>query len=460
MAKQWGGRFSGKTNPAVEKFTESISFDWRLFQEDIFASKIHAEGLKAAKVLTAAELKKIHSGLDAVLKKFKAGQIKFDFSLEDIHTHVEQALKNEIGDLALKLHTGRSRNDQVATDLRLYLKNVTVSQMQQIQMLQTALIDQAEKNIVQVLPGYTHLQPAQPVLLAHHLLAYFEMLQRDRKRFLSAFMSADVMPLGSAALAGTAYEVDREMMAQKLNFQSISQNSMDAVSDRDFVLDYLYAACTLMLHLSRFCEDLIIWNSNEFDFVEIDDAFATGSSIMPQKKNPDVAELTRGKSGLVLGQLMAMMSLLKGLPMTYNRDLQEDKRILFLALDTVTQVLTVFIQMVQTLKFNASQMEQAVQSGYLLATDLADYLVSKKIAFRKAHEIVGQVVQYAISKNKDLSDLALKELQKYSKSIQSDVYEWLKVGNSLAKRQVVGGTSSQQVKRALQNAKKRVKGIV
>lgn len=463
--KQWGGRFVKGTDPRTELFTESISFDKRLYAEDIVASIAHAQSLVAARVLTAGEAKKITVGLQAVAKKIAAGKVKFEIGLEDIHTHIENELKKAVGDVALKLHTGRSRNDQVITAVRLYLKNQIAQQIGAIQSLQGALVAQAEANRDVVLAGYTHLQPAQPVLLAHYLMAYFEMLQRDKRRIFEALSATDVLPLGSSALAGTPYnKINRQQLAKSLGFEKVSLNSMDAVSDRDFILDYLFAVSTLAVHLSRMAEDLIIWNTAEFEFVTMDDGFSTGSSLMPQKKNPDVAEIARGKAALLIGNLNSLLIMLKGLPMSYNRDLQDDKRILFQAVDTVNIMLPAFEGMLRTLSFNADKMEKTLDAGYSTATNLLDYLISKGVAFRTGHHLVGQIVLAAINAKQPLAQFPLSEFKKHSNLIEADVYEWFEVGRnkanlSLKMREIVGGTGPKTVATAVAQAKKRVKNI-
>lgn len=459
MSKQWGGRFSGKTHKTVEIFTESISMDWRLFQEDIAVSKAHAWALSQIKLITRREYLQMEKALDQIEMEFISGKIEFQTKLEDVHSHIEVALKQKIGDLASKLHTGRSRNDQVATGMRLFLKKNLMSQIEKITELQRTLILLAKKNIKLVMPGYTHLQRAQPIRVPHYFLAYFEMLQRDKKRFLAAFSSADSMPLGAAALAGSAYPLPRDAVAAKLGFSRLCANSLDAVSDRDFVLDYLYAVSMFSTHLSRMAEDLILWMSSEFAFIELPDAFTTGSSLMPQKKNPDVLELTRGQTGLFYGYLQAMLTMLKGLPLSYNRDLQADKRVFFDSIDRIHELLDVFVPMLEGIKFNGERLDQALQGSYLLATDLADYLVSKKIAFRVAHEITGRIVRRAIELKLDLPEIPLRELQLIEPQIQKDIYEWLEIESSLEKRNVLGGTAMKQVQKALNLAERRTKQI-
>jgi argininosuccinate lyase len=404
-------------------------------------------------IISAKEAETIVKGLRAIEKEIEQGKFKFKPELEDIHMNIEASLIEKVGEVGEKLHTARSRNDQVALDMRMFTKEAISETVAKIKEFQQALIELVEKNKDVVMPGYTHLQPAQPVLLAHHLLAYFQMLQRDVDRFSDCLKRTDVLPLGSGALAGVAYDVDREFLARELGFSQISQNSMDAVSDRDFVVEYEAAASICMLHLSRLAEEIILWSSAEFNFIELDEAFATGSSIMPQKKNPDVAELARGKTGRVYGHLMAMLTTMKALPLSYNRDLQEDKEGLFDTVDTLLSTLEVFTGMVKTLRVKAENMRKAAGRGYILATDLADYLVKKGKPFRTAHEIVGKLVSYAVEKNKTLGELSLAEYKRFSPLFGRDVRS-ITVESSLAARDVIGGTAPKQVDKESAAARK------
>ncbi|MBI2305364.1 MAG: argininosuccinate lyase [Chloroflexi bacterium] len=446
-----------KPAKAVEAYTASLAFDRRLYRHDIAGSIAQAKALNRAAILTDKEMEIIIMSLVSIREEIERGEFPFREEWEDIHMNIEARLHDKIGEVAGKLHTGRSRNDQVALDMRLYLKEAVGDTLKALRQLQEALITLAEAHPDAVMPGYTHLQRAQPVLLAHHLLAYFEMLERDRERFQDCLRRADVLPLGSSALAGTPYPVDREFLARELGFPRISANSMDAVADRDFVIEYLAAASIAMMHLSRLAEEIVLWSSEEFGFVAVADAYATGSSIMPQKRNPDVAELGRGKAGRVFGHLMALLTTMKGLPLTYNRDLQEDKEALFDAVDTLLSTLGVFAGMVGTLKVNASRMKEATEKGFLLATDLADYLVRKGFPFRQAHGVVASVVRYAMEQGKELGELSLEEYQRFSPLFEADVLS-LTVTASLAMRSRPGGTAPEQVRRALAEARRRLEG--
>ena len=445
-------RFEKPADEVVIKYTTSLPFDWRLHHEDIRGSIAHAKMLAKQGIIPAPDAEAIVRGLQEIETEFGCGKFEFKPELEDVHMAVEARLKEKIGEPAGRLHTARSRNDQVATDLRLYVKSLIEKTQASIIDLQKALVDLAESNIDVYLPGYTHLQPAQPVMLAHHLLAYFEMLERDKSRFADAFKRADVLPLGSGALAGVAYNIDREFVAKELGFSAISANSLDAVSDRDFVIDYLAAASTCQMHLSRLAEEIIIWSSAEFGFIVLDDGYSTGSSIMPQKKNPDVAELARGKTGRVLGQLMAMLTTMKGLPLSYNRDLQEDKEALFDAADTLLLSLKVFSGMVSTIKVRPENMAKSIDKSYILATDLADYLVKKGETFRNAHGAVGRLVNYASKQNKTFKELTLDEYKQSSSYFDADVFN-IDVRTSLSARDNPGGTAPDRVKEALKAAR-------
>jgi len=452
--KTWGGRFKEQTDEALERFNASIAFDRRLYAQDIEGSSAHCRMLAKQGILTRAEASKILQALAEIRKEMDQGA--FDETYEDIHTLVEKALVDRVGPVGEKLHTARSRNDQVALDVRLYVRDAIGRVDGLLREMQRALVGLAEKNSHVIMPGYTHLQRAQPVLLSHHLLAYYEMLKRDRQRFAESLKRVNVLPLGSAALAGSTFNLDREMVAGELGFDAISENSMDAVSDRDFVLDFLFASSVLMMHLSRLSEELVIWATREFDFVFLPDAFCTGSSIMPQKKNPDLMELVRAKTGRVYGDLTALLTTMKGLPLTYNKDMQEDKEPLFDAADTVEQSLVVMTRLLGGISFNKKRMREAVDQGYLVATDLADYLVGKGVTFRQAHEIVGKMVLYALDHEKELRQLTLKEMKGFSGRIEKDVYGWLDPLSCIDRRNLPGGTGSASVKRALSKARKEI----
>jgi argininosuccinate lyase len=452
---QTRGRFKKEADKLATEYTASIPFDWWLYPYDIAGSIAHARMLAKQKIISTKESQAIIKGLKSIQKEIGQDKFKFKPELEDIHMAIEARLMEKVGKVGGKLHTARSRNDQVALDLRLFARDAISSTIAELRDFQRALISLAEANKNVIIPGYTHLQPAQPVLLAHHLLAYFEMLQRDVDRFGGCFERADVMPLGSGALAGVAYKVDRQFLARELGFSRISQNSVDAVSDRDFVIEYEAAASLCMMHLSRLAEEIILWSSAEFSFVELDEAYATGSSIMPQKKNPDVAELARGKAGRVYGNLMALLTTMKALPLSYNRDLQEDKEGFFDTVDTLLSTLEVFTGMVRTLKVKPENTRGALAKGYILATDLADYLVKNGEAFRTAHDIVAKLVSYAMSKNKSFGELSMAEYKKFSSRFEQDVYS-ITLESSLAARDVVGGTAPKQVARALAAAKKSI----
>jgi argininosuccinate lyase len=448
-------RFGKPADKLAAKFTTSLPFDQRLYKQDIAGSIAHVKMLAKQAIISQADAKTIIGGLDAILKEFEQGKFKCTSEMEDIHMAVESRLIEKVGEVGRKLHTARSRNDQVALDMRLFTKEAINNTIKVLRALQVVLLGVAEANINVVIPGYTHLQVAQPVLLVHHFLAYFEMLQRDSARFSDCLKRVDVMPLGSGALAGVAYKIDREFLAKELGFSKISQNSIDAVADRDFILEYEAAASICMMHLSRLAEEMVLWSSAEFGFIEIDDAYATGSSIMPQKKNPDVAELARGKTGRVYGNLMALLTTMKGLPLAYNRDMQEDKEGFFDTVDTLQTTLTVFTGMVKTIKVNKENTRKALERGYVLATDVTDYLVKKGVAFRTAHEIVGNLVKYAAAKSKTLAELDIKEYKQFSSLFGKDVFA-ITIEKSLASRDIVGGTAPNQVKKALATAKRSI----
>ena len=451
------GRFDKPADKLVVRYTTSIPFDWRLYRYDIAGSIAHARMLAKQGIISREDAETIDKGLSSIGEEIEQGKFQFKTELEDIHMNIEARLIEKVGEVGGKLHTARSRNDQVALDLRLFTKNAISETVVKLKGFQQALVSLAEANKAVILPGYTHLQSAQPVLFAHHLLAYFEMLQRDVGRFNDCLKRTDVMPLGSGALAGVTYDIDREFLAGELGFSRVSRNSIDAVSDRDFVLEYEAAASVCMMHLSRLAEEITLWSSSEFNFVELDEAYATGSSIMPQKKNPDVAELARGKTGRVYGRLMALLTAMKALPLAYNRDLQEDKEGFFDTVNTLLSTLQVFTGMVATLRVKAESMKQAAEQGYILATDLADYLVRRGESFRTAHDIVSRLVSYAVEKSKSFSQLSLTEYQVFSSVFDQDVYS-ISVESSLAARNVVGGTAPEQVERALAAAKKIVEG--
>jgi argininosuccinate lyase len=447
------GRFQKAADKLVSEYTASIPFDWRLYPYDITGSIAHARMLAKQGIIPDKEAKIITDGLASIRDEIEQGKFEFRAELEDIHMNIEARLIEKVGEVGGKLHTARSRNDQVALDLRLFVKKAIADTLTAIKELQRALVNLAEANKAVVMPGYTHLQPAQPVLLAHHLLAYLEMFQRDADRFRDCLKRTDVMPLGGGALAGVAYDIDREFIARELDFGGISANSLDAVSDRDFIIEYEAAASLAMMHISRLAEEIILWSSAGFDFIELDEAYATGSSIMPQKKNPDAAELARGKTGRVYGQLLALLVVMKGLPLAYNRDLQEDKEGLFDTVDTLLPSLEVFTGMISTLQVKAENARRAVEQGYILATDLADYLVRKGESFRTAHGVVARLVSYAVEQGKSFPELDLEEYQKFSPLFSQDVYS-ITVESSLAARNVVGGTAPGRVEQALINAKK------
>jgi argininosuccinate lyase len=447
------GRFQKAVDKKVVEYTSSLPFDWRLYKHDIAGSIAHARMLARQGIISKSDSVIIVQGLESIEQELAQDEFRFKTELEDIHMAIEARLIEKTGEAGGKIHTARSRNDQIALDLRLYIREAISQTVDNVRELQRALVNLAEASMDVVMPGYTHLQPAQPILLAHHLLAYFEMLQRDVGRFNDCRKRADVMPLGSGALAGVTYNVDREFLARELGFSQVSQNSLDAVSDRDFVLEYEAAASTCMMHLSRLAEEIILWSSAGFDFIELDEAYATGSSIMPQKKNPDVAELIRGKTGRVYGNLMAFLTTMKALPLAYNRDLQEDKEGLFNTVDTLVASLDICTGLIATLKVNAEGAARAVEHGYILATDLADYLVGKGEAFRSAHEIVGRLISYAVKKGKSLPELSFAEYSSFSPLFGEDVYS-ITVDSSLAARDIIGGTAPKRVAQAVAAAKK------
>ena len=447
--KLWGGRFEKSTDGMVDDFHSSITFDKRLYKQDIEGSIAHATMLGEQGILTPADADAIVAGLKDLLQDIEAGKVDFQLDAEDIHMNVETLLTARIGQAGKRLHTGRSRNDQVALDCRMYVKDVADEAVAHLAELLHALLDAAEAHKADIMPGYTHMQKAQPITLGHHLCAYAEMFRRDIGRFQAAKAAADAMPLGSGALAGTTYPLNRARVAELLGFSQLTRNSLDGVSDRDFVLDYLYACSVTMMHLSRFCEELILWNTNEFQFVEMDDAYATGSSIMPQKKNPDMAELTRGKTGRVYGDLLALLTVMKGLPLAYNKDMQEDKEALFDARDTLIKCLSVFTGMFKTLRFRTDVMRRGASGGFTNATDAADYLVKKGLPFRDAHEVLGKLVLHCIGENKALLDLPLEELRAFSPLFDEDVYTALSMETCVNARRLPGGPAPDMVQQTI-----------
>ncbi|NLN06086.1 MAG: argininosuccinate lyase [Firmicutes bacterium] len=451
--KLWGGRFSKETDALVEAFTASIAFDKRLYEEDIRGSMAHCRMLAACGIITREEADSILRGLEEIRGEIERGEMAFTAALEDIHMHIEKRLIDKIGPVGGKLHTARSRNDQVALDLHLYVRKEIKETIALIIALQETLLAVAEKHTDTIMPGYTHLQRAQPVTFAHHLLAYFWQLQRDKERFRDTYRRADWMPLGAGALAGTTFPINREMVREELGFARLYENSMDAVSDRDFILEFLANASILMMHLSRLSEDLILWNSQEFGFVTLDDAFTTGSSIMPQKKNPDVAELVRGKTGRVYGHLLGLLTVLKGLPLTYNKDLQEDKEGLFDTVDTVKSCLALYSAMLRTLEVDKEKMYQAVDGDLASATDLADYLVRKGLPFREAHAVVGRLVGKCVAEKRRLKELTVEELQAASPLFAADALDLLPPEACVAARTSRGGTAAAAVQEQLRKAR-------
>jgi len=455
-SKPWAGRFNEPTDAFVEAFTASVGFDRRMYRQDIAGSIAHATMLAKVGVLTASECKVIVEGLKAIETDIENDQFHWSVELEDVHMNIEARLTDRIGAVGKKLHTGRSRNDQVATDIRLYLRDEIDLIAAELLRLQTALLDLATTHAETIMPGFTHLQTAQPITLGHHLLAWFEMLQRDRERLADCRKRVNVMPLGAAALAGTTYPIDRSETARLLGFDAITENSLDAVSDRDFAIEFTSVAALMLMHMSRFSEELILWSAAQFGFIELGEGFCTGSSIMPQKKNPDVPELIRGKSGRIYGHLMGLLTLMKGQPLAYNKDNQEDKEPLFDTIDNLKGCLRVFADMVPNIQVRKERMYQAAKQGFATATDLADYLVRKGVAFRDAHEIVGQAVRYGIEQNKDLSEMSLDELQQFSNVIDADVFSVLTLEGSVAARNHLGGTAPQQVRAAIDRARQRL----
>lgn len=457
--KTWGGRFSANTDRFVEKFTESVSYDQRLYHYDIKASIAHANMLSNIGLLSSQEADQIITGLESIETEICNGHFKWQSSLEDVHTNIEVTLVKRIGEVGKKLHTGRSRNDQIATDIRLYLLDEVTEIQRLLSDVMFKLLALAEREAETIMPGFTHLQAAQPVTFGHHMLAWFEMLYRDYLRMTDCHKRINVMPLGSAALAGTSYPIDRKYTAELLDFSAITDNSLDAVSDRDFAIEFSSCAALVMMHLSRFSEELVLWMSQQFSFIDLDDAWCTGSSIMPQKKNPDIPELVRGKTGRVYGHLMSLLTLMKSQPLAYNRDNQEDKIALFDVVDTIKDCLSAYQGLVPEIVVNKKNLRTAAMQGFTTATDLADYLVRKDIVFRDAHELVGKIVQYAIENKKAITDLNLAELKKFSAIIEQDVFDCLSLEGSVSSRNHHGGTAPAQVYQAIQIAHARIKEL-
>ena len=457
--KLWGGRFSKNTDSEVNDFNSSIRFDQRMYRQDILGSIAHAKMLGKCNIIPIADSELIVKTLGEILDDVENGKIEFMVDAEDIHMNIETILTNRIGDAGKRLHTGRSRNDQVALDIRMYLKDEIVEIKEMLVSLEKTLLDIAANNLDTIMPGYTHLQKAQPITLAHHTMAYFEMFKRDIERLCDVYKRTNVMPLGSGALAATTYPLDREFVAKELGFDSITLNSLDGVSDRDFVIELASALSILIMHLSRYSEELILWNTNEFQFIEMDDACSTGSSIMPQKKNPDVAELIRGKSGRVYGDLISILTTMKGLPLAYNKDMQEDKECIFDAIDTIKLCVPVFEKMIATMKINKDNMHRGAGGGFTNATDAADYLVKKGMPFRQAHEVIGKMVAYALDTNKALSEFTMDEFKKCSEIIEEDIYEAIDLGTCVNERSVTGGPAKEAVQKAIASGAEFVNSI-
>jgi argininosuccinate lyase len=454
--KPWDGRFSESTDSSVEAFTSSIQIDKRLYPYDIEGSMAHCRMLAKVGVITNEEANHLVEGLGRIKRDLDHDNFKFDDGLEDIHMHIEARLLQDVGKVAQKLHTARSRNDQVALDTRMFLRQATRNIVAGIDRLCGILVEMAQNHIDVVMPGYTHMQRAQPVLLAHHWMAYYEMFRRDAQRFEDSLKRTNVMPLGAAALAGTTYPIDRHYAAELLDFPEVSANSLDTVSDRDFILEFLAATGICMVHFSRISEEFVLWSTSEFAFITLPDAFSTGSSIMPQKKNPDIPELVRGKTGRVFGDLVALLTLMKGLPLSYNRDLQEDKPALFNSVDILQSCLDIYIRMLPRITVNADAMRRAATTGFLNATDMADYLVGRGVPFRKAHEIVGKAVAYALGRKKELHQLSLKEMQSFSILIEEEIFEHLTLEHMISRRLSAGGTARDNVQQAVERAREQL----
>lgn len=449
--KLWGGRFQKATDKLVDDFNSSIRFDARMYKQDILGSIAHATMLGKQSIIKKEDADLIVKTLGEILTDIENGKVEFLIDAEDIHMNIETILTERLGDVGKRLHTGRSRNDQVALDLRMYLRDETDALLAMLKETLFALLSIAEAHTDTIMPGYTHLQKAQPVTFAHHVMAYFSMFRRDFERLTDAKKRINVLPLGSGALAGTTYPLDREFVAKQLGFDAVCTNSLDGVSDRDFALEFLSCLSILMMHLSRFSEELVLWSSHEFSFVEMDDSYSTGSSIMPQKKNPDVAELIRGKTGRVYGSQMALLTTMKGLPLAYNKDMQEDKEAVFDALDTVKMCLPVFTKMLSTMRVNKERMNEGAKGGFTNATDIADYLVKKGVPFRSSHEIVGKMVARAVETKRDLDEFTLSEMQEFSPLIESDIYHAIDIVTCVEKRNIVGGPAKEQVEKEIKN---------
>ena len=457
MAQLWGGRFTKQTDQLVFDFNASITFDKRLFHEDVTGSIVHATMLAKQGILTEEERKSIIEGLTGILEDVDAGKLTIDETQEDIHSFVEATLIDRIGDAGKKLHTGRSRNDQVALDMRLYTRARVAETDGLLEKLLEAILDTMENNLETYMPGFTHLQKAQPITLAHHYGAYFEMFKRDRQRLTDIYKRMNYCPLGAGALAGTTYPLDREYTAKLLRFEGPTLNSIDSVADRDYLIEFLSALSTIMKHLSRFSEEIIIWNSNEYQFVELDDAYSTGSSIMPQKKNPDIAELVRGKTGRVYGALMALLTTMKGLPLAYNKDMQEDKEMAFDAMDTVADCIALFTGMIKTMMFRKDRMAKSAMNGFTNATDAADYLVGKGVPFRDAHGIIGRLVLYCIEKDTSIDALSLEELRSISDKFDEDIYDAISLKTCVEKRLTIGAPGAEMMKQVIEKNKEYLK---
>lgn len=457
MKKLWAGRFTKNTSKLAEDYSQSISFDKRLWSYDIKGSIAHTQMLAKQKIISKTDSLKIIQGLNKIYTEIENGTFKFKTEMEDIHLNIESALIEKIGDIGGKLHTARSRNDQISLDLRLYLKYEVKKILVLLKNLESFFVRLAEKNLDIIMPGYTHTQKAQPILLSHHLMAYAQMFDRDRERFLNALKRIDIMPLGACALAGTSLPIDRAYTSKLLGFAHISENSIDTVSDRDFAIEFLSCASLLMMHLSRISEELVLWSTKEFNFIEVSDAFTTGSSIMPQKKNLDIAELMRGKTGRIYGNLVALLTIMKGLPLSYNRDMQEDKEPVFNTVDTVKSSIKILGEIMENLKFNKKRMFVEADNNYSTATDIAEYLVSKGLPFRTAHTITGKIVKYCIDKNKKLSELTIDEYNLFSNLIFKDIYNFIKTENSVNSRKSYGGTSPDEVKNQIKRFKHKLR---
>jgi argininosuccinate lyase len=451
--KPWAGRFTQPTDAFVEAFTASIDFDQRLYRYDIQGSIAHARMLARQGIIAETEARTIISGLESILDDIEQERFEFSVALEDIHMNIEARLIERIGPVGGKLHTARSRNDQVALDIRLYLRDEVKEVRSYLEQVQESLLEQAERNLGVIMPGYTHLQTAQPILFSHHMLAYYEMFRRDSWRMADMFKRINLLPLGAGALAGTTFPIDREFVAEQLGFDGVTRNSLDSVSDRDFALEFCSAASIVMMHLSRLAEELILWSSADFHFIDLSDAFCTGSSIMPQKKNPDVPELVRGKTGRVYGNLISLLTVMKALPLAYNKDMQEDKEPLFDTIDTVKGSLKIFADMIAQMNIQAENMRQAAARGFSTATDVADYVVRKGIPFRDAHEIVGKTVRYCIEHDKQIEELTLEEFKNFSEDIEADIYEFITLEASVDSRRATGGTAREAVAREISRAR-------